>query len=172
MVYLFKQTAQSHYYAGTKILMKLMQLNDDQSTILARLSFIDVTDRLNRKSPSIPKILGNAISHLNKSLELDQNSADAFHNIAFSRYCLAEYNIGLNTDTDDVIELLNYALEAIDQAIKLNNTFPQAHNTKAMILAQLGDKDDAIKEIDIALAQDPSYKGALKNRERILQEYH
>ncbi|MBE9482990.1 MAG: tetratricopeptide repeat protein [Chloroflexi bacterium] len=160
MAFMAKQRAQAHYNAGSMI-------------------FLD-------KSPS-PKALRKAIEHLQKATKLDPSFAFAFHNLAHAWYMVSEGTITAarrsdlqieaynekerckdHSDVEDFItSVLECALNAVDQALTISYEFPQAHNTRAMILAKLGRLDEAIEATEVALSQDPDYKNASENREKI-----
>lgn len=70
---------------------------------------------------------------------------------------------------DRIAGALESALEAVDQALTLRYDFPQAHNTRAMVLGRLGRLDEAIEAAEVALLQYPTYTKALDNREKIKQ---
>ena len=159
MAFMAKQRAQAHYDTGSRILT----------------------------NPSSQKALQEAIKHLQKATELDPSFAYAFHNLAHAWYIVAEGFIGASscqefwvnvykgkgvmkdhTDVEDFIRsALESALNAVDQALLIRYDFPQAHNTRAMILAKLFLLDDAMKATEVALSQAPDYKNASENREKI-----
>lgn len=132
--------------------------------------------------------LQKAIKYLKKSTELDHTFAYSFHNLAHAWYLMAErflftpyqqkfwekvYKRKLTyNDTQDVDAFINeiyeLALKSVDQAIQINHIFPQAHNTRAMILAKLDRLNEAIQATDVALGQDPNYENAQNNREKML----
>lgn len=106
------------------------------------------------------KDLLEAIKALEKAVKLDPKFADAHHNLAHAWYLAAEANAPIR----DPHEL---ALDAVDHALAIRSQFPQAHNTRAMILAKMGRLDEALKETDIALSQMPGYQNATDNQEKI-----
>lgn len=62
---------------------------------------------------------------------------------------------------------LVFALRAVDRALGIRHDFPQAHNTRAMILGKLGRLDEAIEATEVALSQAPGYKNAIDNRDKM-----
>jgi len=60
------------------------------------------------------------------------------------------------------------ALASVDRALEIQSHFPQAHNTRAMILAKLGRIDEAIEATGVALSQMPSYQKAADNLAKML----
>ena len=60
-----------------------------------------------------------------------------------------------------------FALQAADRALEIQFNFPQAHNTRAMILAKLNRPDEALEAAEFAISQAPDYKNAIDNREKI-----
>jgi tetratricopeptide (TPR) repeat protein len=64
---------------------------------------------------------------------------------------------------------LLFALEEVDKALAIQNYFPQAHNTRSMILAKQGRLNEAIEEVDIAIRQNPDYKKADDNRKKFIE---
>ena len=182
MAFMAKWRAQSHYNAGSRILVNL------------------------NPSSSPKKDHIRAVNHLQKAVELDPNSAYSFHNLAHSWYKLAEHeylvtstnrqfkdikdyensiNDALERGDDDIIEKMRerylkeherdglitgyfvFALQAVDRSLEIRYDFPQAHNTRAMILAKLFRLDEAIEATEVALSQTPDYKNASENRGKI-----
>jgi tetratricopeptide (TPR) repeat protein len=159
MAFMAKQRAQAHYNAGTRII----------------------------NNPSSQKALQEAIKHLQEATKLDPSFADAFHNLAHAWYIVAEGFIGASSRKDFWINVnkgrgilkdhadvegfitsaFESALNSVDQALTIRYAFPQAHNTKAMILAKLLRFDEGLKETEVALAQAPDYKNASENRDKI-----
>jgi tetratricopeptide (TPR) repeat protein len=163
MAFMAKQRAQKHYNAGTRILVNP------------------------HPSSSPQKDLAQAIKHLQKAVELDPGFAYAFHNLAQAWYTVAEGFVaatssqkfwanvysgkGFMKDSQDVEDFircaLQSALDAVDQALAIRYEFPQAHNTRAMVLAKLGRLDEAIEASEVALLQAPDYRNAIDNREKM-----
>lgn len=159
MPFMAKQRAIAHYNAGTRLLY----------------------------NPSSPKALAKAIEHFQEATNLDPSFAYAFHNLAHAWYIVSEGFIGASThpgfwtnvyegkgilkdhaDAEDFITgVLEAGLNAVDQALTIRYEFPQAHNTRAMILAKLFRLDEAMKATEVALAQAPDYKNASENQEKI-----
>jgi len=159
MAFMARQRAQIHYNAGTRLLY----------------------------NPSSSKALRKAIEHLQRATELDPSFAYAFHNLAHAWYMVSEGFItvsrgadfwttvyegkGILKDNTDVegftTTVLQSALDAVDRALTIRYEFPQAHNTRAMILAKLFRLDEALKTTEVALAQAPDYKNASENQEKI-----
>jgi tetratricopeptide (TPR) repeat protein len=158
MAFMAKQRAQIHYNAGTRILYN-----------------------------SSAKSLVEAIKHLQEATKLNPSFAYAFHNLAHAWYIVSEGFITASsrpdfwvsvykgrgilkdhTEAEDFItSVLEAALNAVDQALTIRYEFPQAHNTRAMILAKLFRLDEAMKATEVALAQAPDYKNAIENQEKI-----
>ena len=159
MALLAKQRAQAHYNAGSRLLM----------------------------NASSQRSLQKSIKLLQKATQLDPTFAYAFHNLAHAWYTVSEGFIAASSRpafwtnvymgkavikneadfADFVNNALKSALEAVDRALAIRYEFPQAHNTRAMILANLLRYDEAIQETEVALSQDPNYKNASDNREKI-----
>ncbi len=159
MAFMAKQRAQTHYNAGTQLLT----------------------------NPSSQESLQEAIKHLRKATKLDPSFAHAFHNLAHAWYIVAEGFISASsrqdfwinvykgsgfmkdhTDVEDfIVSTLESALEAVDRALAILYEFPQAHNTRAMILAKLFRLDEAMEATKVALSQYPDYKNSSDNREKI-----
>jgi tetratricopeptide (TPR) repeat protein len=159
MSFMAKQRARAHYNAGTRIL----------------------------NNPSSAKALVKAIKHLQEATKLDPSFAYAFHNLAHAWYIVSEGFIGASSrpdfwinvykgkgilkdrvDAEDFItSVLEAGLNAVDQALTIRYEFPQAHNTRAMILAKLFRLDEAMKAAEVALTQAPDYKKASENQQKI-----
>ena len=156
MGFMSKARAQAHYNSAGRLLMNL------------QIHF------------SI-KDLENAIIHLRKATELDPGFAYAFHNLALSWYNLADYNVAasniqggplLSPHSPDEVEdsisgSLELALQAVDKALAIRPVFPQAHNTRAMILGKLFRLNEAMQAAELAVSQDPDYENARSNRDKI-----
>ena len=159
MPFMTKQRAQAHYNAGTLML----------------------------NNPSSPKAIQEAIKHFQEATKLDHSFAEASHNLANAWYIVAEGLICASSRQgfwinvykgkvitkphanaeDLIISALESALNAVDQALMIRYEFPQAHNTRATILAKLFRLDDAMKATEVALSQAPDYTNASENREKI-----
>jgi tetratricopeptide (TPR) repeat protein len=159
MPFMAKQRAIAHYNAGTRLLY----------------------------NPSSAKALVKAIKHFQEATKLDPSFAYAFHNLAHAWYIVSEGFISASsrpdfwinvykgkgilkdhTDAEDFItSVLESGLNAVDQALAIRHEFPQAHNTRAMILAKLFRLDEAMQETEVALTQAPDYKNASENQEKI-----
>jgi tetratricopeptide (TPR) repeat protein len=164
MPFMPKQRAQAHYDAGTRMLLS---------------------------HPTSQEDLEKTIKHLEKATKLDPSFAEAFHNLAHAWYRAAQVcgfftsstafwlNVysgrfgrkgGLKDHTDvenHITSVLEAALSAVDQALTIRYEFPEAHNTRAMILAKLFRLDEALKATEVALTQVPDYKSASENQEKI-----
>lgn len=150
MAFMAKTRAQAHYNAGTRILVN---------------------------TPSRQKDFAQAVKHLQKAVKLDPGFADAFHNLAHVWYQLAEYNIAVTAiqgvrlnpqyAEDSIGAALESALDAVDRALEIRYEFPQAHNTRAMVLAKLFRLNEAMEAAELALSQYPDYDNARDNREKI-----
>jgi Tfp pilus assembly protein PilF len=148
-----KREAQTYYDIGTRTLMNISM------------------------STSIRQDLEKAVQHLQKATEINPNFVFAFHNLAHAWYQIAEYNHaagiiqGFKTNPQEmensISDALEYSLSAVDKALTLQKIFPQAHNTRAMILAKLFRLNEAKKETEIALQQNPTYQNAVDNMEKI-----
>jgi tetratricopeptide (TPR) repeat protein len=189
MAFMAKRRAQAHYNAGSRILVNLLQPSYrdkgyeevEKRTGKALSSVPTEPDEaikhlrksLGKASSSIPRDLEKAIKHLQKAVNLDPSFADAFHNLAHVWYNVAEYNAAVSfvhppQDAEASIRgALQSALDAVDQALALRYDFPQAHNTRAMVLAKLGRLDEAIEATEVALLQAPDYSNAIDNREKM-----
>lgn len=164
MAFMAKQRAQRHYDAGTRILASLNQS-------------LSIHRDLKEAVKHMHKDFDAAITHLQKAVILDPGFADAFHNLAHAWYQVAEYNIvtarlrGFRSnpqeDEDNIRGALEFALDAVDQALAIRYEFPQAHNTRAMILAKLLRLDEAMEATELALSQYPDYENARDNQEKI-----
>jgi tetratricopeptide (TPR) repeat protein len=159
-----KRRAVAHYNAGTRMLLS---------------------------RPTSQKDLEKTIKHFQQATKLDPSFAEAFHNLAHTWYTVAEVcrfftsssafwlnvyggRFGRKGGLEDRTDVENYmtivlesGLNAVDQALAIRYDFPQAHNTRAMILAKLLRLDEALKATVVALAQTPDYKNASENQERI-----
>ena len=60
-----------------------------------------------------------------------------------------------------------FALQAVDRALEIQYEFPQAHNTRGMVLAKMSRLDEALEATEVALSQSPDYDKASENRDRI-----
>ena len=88
----------------------------------------------------------------------------------FTEHDLKYFELDVKKAENDISTIFELALDAIDRATSIRYEFPQAHNTKAMILAKWARLDEAIEATEVALSQKPDYKNASKNRE-IMKEY-
>jgi len=161
MTFMAKQRAIAHYNAGTRCLY----------------------------NPSSTKALAEAIKHFQEATKLDPSFAYAFHNLAHAWYIVSEGFITASShpdfwinvyegkgilkehaDAEDFItSVLEAGLNAVDRGLAIRYEFPQAHNTRAMILAKLFRLDEAMKATEVALAQAPDYKNARENQEKITE---
>ena len=159
MAFMAKRRAIAHYNAGTRLLY----------------------------NASSAEALAKAIKHFQKATKLDPSFAYAFHNLAHAWYIVSEGFISASsrpdfwinvyegkgilkdhTDAEDFItSVLEAGLNAVDQALTIRYEFPQAHNTRAMILAKLFRLDEALKATEVALAQAPDYKNASENQGKV-----
>jgi tetratricopeptide (TPR) repeat protein len=182
MNFMAKQRAKRHYDEATRA---LMNLPPSSSTPYA----------VGWLTTPLLKSLKKAIQHLQKAVKLDSNFADAFHNLALALYRLGEdkqvmirvkqakldialasskykrdlkyLELNVKKAEHDINSTFELALDSADRAISIRYDFPQAHNTRAMILAKLFRLDEAMKATEVALSQAPDYKNANENREKI-----
>jgi tetratricopeptide (TPR) repeat protein len=148
-----KQRAQVQYDDGTRILSNLAN------------------------SSSKTDDLQEAIKHFQEATKLNPMFAFAFHNLAHAWYNVAECNeafgdllgFRLNPKKTEAHRrnALKLALKAVDRAIEIQQVFPQAHNTRAMILAKLFRLNEAMESVEVALSQNPDYENASNNRGKI-----
>jgi tetratricopeptide (TPR) repeat protein len=147
-----KIRAQGHYNTGTRIMSSLLQHGSS--------------------NPANNIII--SIKNFQQAVDLDPNFAEAFHNLGYAWYQASEYNImatyilnlGIRAE-NAITDCLQTALNSVDRAIAIRYEFPQAHNTRSMILAKLDRLNEAIEASDIAIFQKPDYKNALDNLEKM-----
>jgi len=62
------------------------------------------------------------------------------------------------------------ALESYSEAIRLNPDYPQSYNNKAFTYMHMGEYDEALYELNMALSVNPNYINALMNRGDIYRD--
>jgi tetratricopeptide (TPR) repeat protein len=128
-------------------------------------------------SSTISSDIEQAIKYFQTATKLNPKFAFAFHNLAHAWYKVAECNEAFG----DLVEFrlnpqkaekhrrnaLELALRAVDRAVEIQQVFPQAHNTRAMILAKLFRLNEALESVKAALSQNPDYENAKDNLGKI-----
>lgn len=189
MAFMAKQRAIAHYNEGTRTLMDVPPSSLSTPGLMGWL-----TPPLLRTFEKAVKHLRKAVKLDPHSAYAFNNLAHALfrlgeHKNAVKGYkqakldvALASYNVGehkfstralkyfgleVESAENDIDTTFELALDAADRAISIRYDFPEAHNTRAMILAKLFRFDDALKATEIALSQKPDYKNAIENQEKI-----
>ena len=91
-------------------------------------------------------LFNQSIQAFDKALELDSESANAWHGKGVALIHLGRYEESLNLGTaDEVTGLYDEALKAIDRAIEIDPNTPGAQENKASLLEIMGRHDEALK---------------------------
>lgn len=182
MAFMAKQRAQAHYNAGSGILVSLNPSSSPKKSYIRAVNHLQKAVELDPNSAYSFHNLAHAWYRLAEHEYLVILAHRHFKDIKDFENSIRD---ALENGDDDIIEKMReryledherdglidgyfvFALRAVDQALEIRYDFPQAHNTRAMILAKLGRADEAIEATEVALLQDPNYKNASDNREKM-----
>jgi tetratricopeptide (TPR) repeat protein len=178
MAFMAKQRAQAHYNAGTQIL-------NNPSSQKALWEAIEHLLEATELDPSFADAFHNLAHAWYKLAEHKHLVASTHRQFKHMQDVENAIKDALDKGRNDIVEKIReqyvkesggdglitgyfvFALQAVDRALEIRYDFPQAHNTRAMILAKLGRLDEAIQATEVALSQDPDYKSASENREKM-----
>lgn len=189
MVFMAKQRAIAHYNEGTRSLMDvppsslsspgLMGWLEPSSlrTLEKAIKHLRKAVKLDPHSAYAFHNLAHALFRLGEYKNAVKGYKQAKLDVALASYDVGEHKFsrrapryfGLDVEKaeNDIDTTFELALDAVDRAISIRYDFPEAHNTRAMILAKLYRVDAALKATEIALSQKPDYKNAIENQEKI-----
>ncbi len=189
MAFMAKQRAQRHYNTGTRILANLNPSSSSKKDHIRAVNHLQKAVELDPNSAYSYHNLGCAWYKLAEHEHFVASAHHQFKGMVTSSGLRQDFENAitdaLNSGHDDMIEKIReqyvkeqgddalitgffvFALVAVDRALEIQNDFPQAHNTRAMILSKLGRLDEAIEATEVALTQDPSYENARNNREKM-----
>jgi len=188
MAFMAKQRAQAHYNEGTRILMNLPPSSSTPGAVgwltppLLRLlkKAVQHLQKAVKLDPHFAYAFHNlalALFRLGEHKHVVMGVKQAKLDIALASYnvdkcrstarALKYFGSDVEKAENDIDTTFELALDAADRAISIRYDFPEAHNTRAMILAKLFRFDDALKATEIALSQKPDYKSAIENQEKI-----
>jgi tetratricopeptide (TPR) repeat protein len=182
MAFMAKQRAQAHYNAGTRILANLNPSSSSKKDHIRAVNHLQKAVELDPNSAYSYHNLGYAWYKLAEHEHLVASAHRQFKNMQEVENSIMG---ALDNGHDDMVEKIReqyvkeqagdglitgyfvFALQAVDRALEIQYDFPQAHNTRAMVLAKLGRLDEAIEATEVALLRDPNYKNASDNREKM-----
>ena len=182
MAFMAKQNAQKHYNAGTRILMNLNPSSSPKKDFIQAINHLQKAVELDLNSAHSYHNLGLAWYKLAEHEYFDISTHSQWKNMQEWEKSIED---AIDTGHDDMVEKMReqylkehardglvtgyfvFALQAVDNALALQYDFPQAHNTRAMVLAKLGRLDEAIEATEVALLQAPDYRNAIDNREKM-----
>jgi tetratricopeptide (TPR) repeat protein len=182
MAFTAKQKAQAHYNAGTRILLNLNPSSSSKKDHIRAVNHLQKAVELDPNSAYSYHNLGHAWYKLAEHKYFVASAHQQFKNMQeFENAIRDTLNNGLNDMVEKIREqyvkehagdglitgYFVFALQAVDRALEIQYDFPQAHNTRAMILAKLFRLDEAMQATEVALSQAPDYKNASENREKI-----
>ena len=181
MAFMAKQRAQVHYNAGSRILASLNPASPKKDYIRA----VNYLQKAAELDPNSAYSFHNLAHAWYKLAEYEYLVISAHYQFKDLKDYEKSINDALEKGDDDIIEKMReqylkehqrdglitgyfvFALQAVDRALEIQYDFPQAHNTRAMILAKLGRLDEAIEATEVALSQDPNYRNASDNQEKM-----
>jgi tetratricopeptide (TPR) repeat protein len=97
----------------------------------------------------------NAARWYIKAVEADDTYEQAFYNLGLTYYS---------------VNRLEIAGDAFNRAVQLNPAFTAARYNSALVAYRLGDRNRALRELEIVLSQQPAYQPAIDLKARIKKE--
>jgi tetratricopeptide (TPR) repeat protein len=182
MAFMAKQRAQAHYNAGSQILVNLNPSSSPKKDYIRAINHLQKVVELDPDSAYGFHNLAHAWYKIAEHEHLVTSAHRQFRHMQDVENSIMD---AIDKGDNDMVEKIReqyakesmgdglitgyfvLALQAVDRVLEIQYDFPQAHNTRAMILAKLGRLDEAIEATEVALSQAPNYKNASDNREKM-----
>jgi len=170
MAFMAKHRAQRHYNAGTRILVNLAPSSSPKEDHMRAVNHLQRAVELDPNfaygfhnlahawyklaEHEYFTILAN--SQYKNMKDFDNAIDNAFENGHADMVDKIREQYLKEHERDGFVDAyFLFALQAVDRALEIQYEFPQAHNTRGMVLAKMYRLDEALEATEVALSQAP-----------------